>query len=196
MNKVIYGKKVKGCCMLSESNVKHINKTHILDVANKVGLSFNQMELAWNNFVQSGGKFVDNRYRTSAGSKAPKMRLLTGYKNPSQKGLRRAVSSKEARKVLLEYLTSKDSLVVVANRHGIDFRLAYDWIKELSVSGTINGEMILNVKKYAKLPIIDVFYLYKHPNTKRASIVNLSETEKSAYMRVANVLLNYLPVKA
>lgn len=187
--KKYYSQKVAGCQFLVNLNSKKINKTHIVSAANKVGIPVTAMELAWKNFQETGGKFVDKSSRNGNGRSLMKM-------TPTVKSIytkMRTLKTKEMAEIILEYMTNRDiNSRELSNKHKIPKQQFYSWIEELNNHGTLNGKTILNPKKYAKVNVVDAIWFYKRPETKRKSILNLTDTEKLAYKRVADVLVHYL----
>lgn len=180
--------KILGCTKLVNMQKKKINKEDIQKVANEIGVSFNVMENAWNNFQQSGGKLVDRRSTTGSGT--IKMTPTVVCKNRS-----RGVSPETAGDILREYMTGVLSSRQICNKHNISVHQLYNWIQELNVHGTLLGKKVLDPKKYAKIEVKDVIYFRKNPETTRKSIASLTEAERLAYRRVADILMMYLPKK-
>lgn len=181
-------RKINGCNKLIGMKKKKISKEDIENAAKEVGLSYSAMAIAWNNFQQSGGKYVDRRNTTGSGS--IKITPKTICNNWS-----RAVSPETAGDILREYMMTNISSRAICNKHNISVTQFYSWISELNISGTILGKKVLNPKKYAKIEVKDVIWMRKNPKTTRKSIVNLTECEKMAYERVADILMMYLPKK-
>jgi len=186
-----FTKKIEGCEALVAMRVKHINKTHIEKVATKLNMPVATLEHAWENFQESGGKYVDRRQKSSN----PKALNLA---TPNAKKLlytkMRKVSYEEASMIIREYMTTKVNAVDLVNNHQITANQFYSWIHELNTSGTLFGHRILDPKKYAKLDVKDVIWLNKYKNSKRKSLKNLTEMQVVAYRQVANILLHYLPI--
>lgn len=178
--------KLIGCSKLVKMKKKKITKEDIQKVANEIGVSFNVMSTAWNNFQQSGGKTVDRRSTTGAGS--IKIEPKTVCNN-----LSRGVSPETAGEIIRDYMTSDISSRALCNKHRISIYQFYGWIKELNIHGTVLGKKVLDPKKYAKIEITDVIWMRKNPETTRKSIVALTDAEKLAYDRVADILMMYLP---
>lgn len=187
--KKYFDQKVKGCEYLVNLNAKKINKTHIVAAAKLVGLRTDVMENAWNNFVQTGGKYVDKSSKTGSGAKMMPIKRKDTYQVTKE----RVVMPKEAAEIILEYMRNRDiNSTKLSNDNNITIRQFYKWINELNVSGTILGTTILNHKKYAKVNVLDAIWLYKRPETTRKSIKALTATERLAYQRVGDVLVHYL----
>lgn len=180
--------KLLGCTKLVNLKKKKITKDDIQKVATEIGVSFNVMDNAWNNFQQSGGKLVDRRSTTGSGS--IKMTPTVTCNNRS-----RGVSAETAGEIIRDYMTSNLSSREICNKYKIAVRQLYGWIHELNIHGTILGFKVLDPKKYAKIEVKDVIYFRKNPDTTRKSIASLTEAEKLAYNRVADILMMYLPKK-
>lgn len=180
--------KLLGCSKLIGMKKKKITKDDIQKVANSIGVSYNVMETAWNNFQQSGGKYVDRR--TTTGSGTIKIVPKTICNN-----LSRGVSPETAGDIIRDYMSTDISSRALCNKYNISVKQFYSWINELNVRGTILGKKVLDPKKYAKIEVKDVIWFRKNPSTTRKSISVLSEYEKLAYDRVADILMMYLPKK-
>lgn len=179
-------KKLAGCTKLVNMKKKKIERSDIISVAQEIGISTATMENAWRVFQESGGKRVDNRSTTGSGSLSFKRNFIC--KNKTRK-----VTAEEAGDIIREYMTTSIHAAEICNKHNISYYQFYTWLHELNVSGKLLGKKVLNHSKYAKIEIKDVIRLNKRPNTTKKSIANLSECERLAYKRVADILLMYLP---
>lgn len=184
-----YLKKVQGCTILANSKSKKVSVKEIRDAAKAVGLPYEVMNYAWGVFQETGGKFVDRRIKNTKGGTILNL-------TPTVVGLypyNTNINTWEAGKVVKSYMLNNDrNSRELSNTYKISVEQFYDWLHELSVKGTLLGRRVLNPNKYAKPYVVDVIWFYKHPNTKRKSIVNLTDLQKENYKRVAAVLLAYL----
>jgi len=180
--------KIKGCRLLANLKVKKISLKEIRDIADFTGMKETTLAKAWINFVETGGKTVDKRHTTGYGTiviQPKKVALYTKYN--------KKVTAQDAGDAIFYYMTTDASSREIANKYKMSVKQFYGLIDELNVKGSLLGKKVLNPKKYAKVNVLDVIWLYKHPDTNRKSIVALTELEKIAYRHVADVLLNYLP---
>jgi len=177
--------------------VKHLvslKKKKIVDsdlkaAAEKFEVSFATLKRSWDNFQQTGGRCLDRRVSSNNGHsyyfKPTVVRICKKNK---------AIDAHTAGNIIREYMNNNEDCVTsLANKHNISVVQFYSWIHELNVSGTLLGVTVLDPKKYAKIEVKDVIWLYKHPNATRKSIQSLTDWEKLAYTRVADILLQYLP---
>lgn len=188
IKKDIYLKKMQGCMKLASLNKKKITSEDIKVVSRQYDVSAYSLENGWRTFQESGGKYVDYRVKTGNGAR---FKCVPRYKAYNK--FNESVTPEKAGEIILEYMTTKINSRELSVKHEIALHQFYGWIRELNVSGTLLGKRVLEPKKYAKLIIKDVIWMKKNPETSRKSIVNLTVTEKAAYQRVAEVLLNYLP---
>lgn len=189
--KEVLVRKFQGCVCLSNLDKKKITRCDIAVMANKVGLSYDVFNHAWENFVQTGGRLVDRRVTNDLKNK----NTLTTRPVPSHKGCsvkNNTITPERAGAIIKEYMKGDETSRQLSKKYNVSVNQFYDWIHELNVSGSILGKKILDTNKYAKLEVKDVIWKYKKPQTKRKSIASLSLGEMSAYNRVANVLLKYL----
>lgn len=189
IKKDIYLKKMQGCMKLASLNKKKITDEDIVVVSRQYDISKTSLTNGWKTFQESGGRYVDYRVKTGNGPK------FKGVSRFTPCNIARDVTPEEAGSIIIEYMTTDINSRALSAKHNIALYQFYSWIRELNVSGTLLGKKVLNPKKYAKLVIKDVIWFKKKPDTTRQSIKNLTVTEKAAYQRVAEVLLNYLPVK-
>lgn len=180
-----YYKKVKLCRELVLLNATKIKKEDIHETADEINLDYTSAERAWNNFTQTGGKFVDLRYRTGAGTIVMKPTVRAIY--PMRK-----VKVYTAAKIILEYMHTSINSRELCNKYKISLNQFYSWLKELNISGTLMNKTVLNPKKYAKIDIKDAIWFNRNPKTKRHSITDLKPTEKLALIRVNQILNKYL----
>lgn len=185
--KTVYLRKMQGCVKLANMNKKRITDSDILAVSTQVECSSKGLKRAWQVFQETGGKYIDYRVKTGNGARFEAKPTIKG--NHTVKN----VTPEEAGSIIIEYMTTDINSRALSVKYGVALNQIYEWIHELNVSGTILGKKVLNPKKYAKLNVKDVIWMHKKPNTKRASIKELTVTEKAAYKRVARVLLEYLP---
>lgn len=184
--RTIYAKKVQACMMLSNMNKKKITSQDIRVASKVFNIGTWSVANAWRTFQESGGKFIDYRVRTEAGSFEAKPSVVCKCKS-------RDVSFKEAGSIIVEYMTDREiNSRELCIKHNISVPQFYSWIRELDVSGTLLGRRVLDPKKYAKLIVKDVIWFKKRPDTQRKSIMTLSAGEIAAYKRVATVLEKYL----
>ena len=189
IKKNIYLKKMQGCMKLASLNKKKITDEDILVVSRQYEISKTSLANGWRTFQESGGQYIDYRVKTGNG---PKIKAVSRF-TPCI--IARDVTPEEAGSIIIEYMTTDINSRALSAKYNVALYQFYNWIRELNVSGTLLGKRVLEPKKYAKLIIKDVIWFKKNPNTTRQSIKNLTVTEKAAYQRVAEVLLNYLPVK-
>lgn len=188
MQRKTYKQKLLGCQKIVELRAKSVNDTHIKKVADEVGLSLPVMKRAWMNFQESGGKYIDKTVSTHNGNLYIKPVIKC-----NQTKMRYDVSPAEAGSMLIEYMTTPKTSRELANKYKITVNQFYSYIHELNVQGTIAGVKVLDPKKYAKVEVKDVIWLRKVPTTTRKTIRVLSDSERMAYERVADVLMDYLP---
>ena len=124
---------------LSESGLKKIRTYHIEEAAEKFGLSKNQASLAWKNFVQFGRP--DLRSKGSGGRGTPKAikeynKMLNSQKaNPN-------FDLELKKKVLKDYFNG-ELIRVIINDHKVSVGQIYSAIRELNVSGSIDGKKLI-----------------------------------------------------
>ena len=188
-NKNWYKEKIQGCVILAEKTDKKITLPVIKKTADTVKMPAHILVNAWKTFQETGGSYVDKRVSTLKGTikMKPTVKVANIKKN-------KKINAKKAAEIILEYMTSnKLNSRELCNKYNISLAQFYGWINELSVSGTLMGHMILDVTEYAKLPVVDVIWYNKYPNTQRKSIKYLTTLQRKQYSRVATVLLKYLP---
>ena len=179
--------KMKACIEMAELKKKKILKDDIKKYSKKYHLDELQLERAWKNFQETGGKSVDRRIRTMKYIGAEQF----ATKKISQK--KAVIDIKTAGDILLEYITTTIKFTEICEKYSIAPSQLSDWIHELNVRGTFLGQTVLNPKKYAKIEVKDVIWYNKYPNTKKQSISKLTEGEKAAHKRVAQILIDYIP---
>lgn len=184
-----FKKKLVGCTNLVSLKQKKIKAADIAIEAKNQKIPYSSLKSAWKNFQQTAGK-VDLRYTKMGHGK--KLNIIP--KTPRIGVLNTSIGRKKAGRIIREYMTSNDlSSVELCNKYEIRPDQLYGWIKELNTSGRIMGKKVLDPSKYAKVNVLDVIWMYKHPNTRRQSIQKLHDYQRTAYARVADVLLDYLP---
>lgn len=189
MRKNYYSEKVLVVEKLVSLNKKKITNEEIRKVATECNLPMNSAKSAWETFQQTSGKYIDKRCRQSSSGKT--IKAVSNYATPTK--AKANIGFNEAGEIILEYMNdTKLNSRSLCTKHGISVQQFYSWIKELDVSGTLLGKMVLNPKKYGKVCVVDAIWYAKRPNTKRASIIELTSFEKLALSRVAQVLENYL----
>lgn len=190
VKKDIYLKKMQGCMILAAMNKKKITDEDIKVTSRQFEIPKRSLENGWKTFQESGGKYVD--YRVKSGRNVN----TTQFGKPKTKPcsiFNENITAKEAADILVEYMTTSITSRELSVKYEVALSQFYGWIRELDTSGTLMGVRVLDPKKYAKLVIKDVIWMKKNPETNRKSIQNLTVTERAAYARVAEVLLNYLP---
>lgn len=180
-------KKMKACIEMAELKKKKISDSDIESYAKKYHLETLQLERAWKNFQETGGKSVDRRIRSMKYIGQPQ---FAKTQIPQKKA---DIDMKSAGDILLEYITTDIKFTALCKKYGVSPAQISDWIHELNVKGTFYGQTVLNPKKYAKIEVKEVIWLNKYPNTKKESISKLSEGEKAAHKRVAQILIDYIP---
>lgn len=183
-----YEKKLEGCKKLVEMKVKKVGENEVKQVAKELGLRPTTMQLAWNNFQQTGGKYIDRAATTGGGSL-----YFTPTVTATYMKINKEISPAKAGMILREYMTTDIKSRELCNKYEMPLNQFYGYIQELNVKGTLMGFKVLDPKKYAKVEVKDVIWLRKNPDTKRKSILALTDMEKVAYERVADVLMDYLP---
>jgi transposase-like protein len=188
--KQLYLAKAKAASIIVKANVRRVTEKEYETAASKTGLTATQVENVWKTFTETCGTFIDGR--VSSQDYIGKGQCFGVPSVKAQFG-RRDVEPEEAAEILLYYMnthytTSRD----VANKYQVSVNQIYEWIRELSVSGTLLGQMILNPRKYGKSNVKDIIWLTKHPKTQRKTIVALTDSERLNYERVAQVLQIYL----
>ena len=179
-------KKEEAVLTIVALNKKKVDLDTIKLIAKEANLKASTLKRAWDNFVQTGGRTVDRRFKTGSGT--IKMKPSVVCNNHKRKD----VSTSEAGTIIKYYMTNKISSRELCNKYNISVGQFYSWLKELRVSGTLLGRKIFDTKKYAKPEVKDVIWYYREPKTERKSITRLSIMEKANYRRVAEVLLAYL----
>lgn len=197
MLNVKYKEKFQLCENLVSTGKKRITSADIKEEAAKLNISYQTAQRAWKNFVQSGGTLIDRRGTSCWGTIATRdiRGLISSGKLRRQKYPTKQTpkTAKEAGDIIIEYMTTKIRTCELLTKYGVTRDQFYNWIREIEVSGTLLGVKIIDTKKYAKLKILDAIRLHKYPYTKKKSIVNMTESEVMAYLRLADVLLLYLP---
>ena len=168
--------KMKACIEMAELKKKKILKDDIKKYSKKYHLDELQLERAWKNFQETGGKSVDRRIRT--------MKYI---------GAEQFATKKISQKKAIIDITTTIKFTEICEKYSIAPSQLSDWIHELNVRGTFLGQTVLNPKKYAKIEVKDVIWYNKYPNTKKQSISKLTEGEKAAHKRVAQILIDYIP---
>jgi len=180
---------------------------HASTVAKQHGLKTVQVKRAYINFLNF--KKVDLRYKranatTATGTKVvlpPKSAAVA--KSTAQKVAKipsRPLSSVEWRMLIHEWLItgSKTSSFCIKNKVNLtDF---YEVLRELKISGTIKGVLVLDYRKYGKFDLSKVF-IYMRAKFRGCSqkyidslakLKNTSEAEWKIIRRISNVLDTYL----
>jgi len=186
----LFAAKTFAASYIVKANVKRVTKEEYKAAADKTGLTAAQVKNVWKTFTETCGSFIDGR--VSSQEYIGKGQCF-GVPTVKSEYNRREVEPEEAAEILLYYMntrytTSRD----VANKYKISVNQIYEWIRELNVRGTLMGQMVLNPKKYGKAEVKDVIWMKKHPTTTRKTIAALSNNEKLSYVRVSQVLQDYL----
>lgn len=185
-----YTKKAQAITKLVEKNKTKISASDLSEVARDLKMPYSAVLLAWNTFGETGGKLIDRKQTTGRGTIKMEPTVKATYP------INEAITAKEAAAILVEYMTTDMNSRNLCNKHQIALSQFYGWIRELTISGTIMGTLILDWNKYGKVEIKDVIWAKKKPNTMRKSIVSLNPTEQLAFERVSQVLEKYLTAVA
>lgn len=191
MNKnQIYDAKALAASIVVGKNPAHVTVKELGDAAKATGLKTSQVKNLWRTFTETCGTYIDGR--VSSKDYIGKGQVFGTPSVKSEYGYR-DVTVDEAAEILLYYMnTHFVNSREVANKYKVSVKQIYDWIRELNVSGTLMGTMVLNPKKYGKPEVKDVIWMTKHPYTTRKGIRTLSQSERLNYTRVADVLKTYL----
>lgn len=187
--KKIQNRKFKACIALAELDKKKISRKDLSKQAARHGLKIYSMKTAWDNFQETGGRSVDRRIESRGKANTmrftAKIQRLNAYNN--------SITVKMAGDIIRSYMSTKIRAMQICLDNKMCPNQLYDWIHELSTSGTLMGIKVLDPKKYAKLNVLDVIRLRKYPKSRAKNIVALSDGERAQYDRVADILELYLP---
>ena len=189
MSKTYYNEKLVGVSLLIKYKGKNAVKDAQIEAAAKqAGLPAKSLKKAWVVFQETGGSYVDKRYKEHSNNTVfkctPTVKATCKF-NPS-------IDTYTAGNIIKEYMSSDLNSREIANKYNISLNQFYSWIHELTISGKLLGRTVLKPSKYDKLPVIDVIWLRKKPHSTRKSIKRLSTLKRQCYQRVADVLEAYL----
>lgn len=182
-------KKIELCVNLSKLDIKKITKKEITKAANDLNLKTDTAILAWKNFVETGhpdlkSKNLDHLVL----SKSKKANLILRMNNYRKDRKVLLLTPEQAKKLLKEYIFSKETVISFTKKYNMDLNQFYDIIKELNIKGTVLGSKVLDPKKYLKTNIKKIIKYNKKPYL----FANMNIIKKANYDRVLIVLNKYL----
>lgn len=165
-------------------------KENFSEVAKKFDVDRERVVYYWKNNLRKGKPEIAKRTGYGTIYMEPNVLKLVGKKN-------RELTSKEACRILLDYLTSRKSAVQVMVENEISYSQFYQLMNELQDFGSVCKKTILDPKKYWKnYDIYDVFRFAKRPDSTSPKIKNLDEDTKNAYLNLEKILIIWLGKRA
>jgi transposase-like protein len=181
-------RKENGCYNLATSGVKKITTEMIATEAIKQGLSFDQMNLAWKNYVQFDRVDLRSKNLDSLRTEEQKVQLMKHNSLYFEGNKRQNFSDEQIANVIKEYTFTDIKVVKLLDKYKLDAHQFYEWIRELNVSGKIGNKQVLNPSKYSKTNLKVVIRYSKKPHLFK----NKSKLEVAKLERVKTVLAKYL----
>ena len=186
MYKDYYKKKLELVNKLVATKKKHINDDDVEKIADDIKIPYPVANRAWKNFVERSGD-VDRRRKHSKFTLVYNIKVK---KKPYTKT--RVIDGSEAAKIILEFMQPKTSTTELSKKYKVSIHQIYGWIHELEISGRLLGNRVLNPEKYSKPNLLTAIAYRKNPYSRAARITSLSSEERLNYIRVTDVLKDYL----
>jgi len=180
--------KEEGCLNLAIANVKKVDTTMIRNEAESQGVSYFVMRNAWQNYMEFGQPDLRDKGKNTITPPEKLQKILNWQKENRPYFPARDLTSKQAGKILKDYVFTNKSSYEVMTKHKISSDQFYSLIRELNVSGTVLGRKVLDPKQYAKIDIKKVIKFHKKPHL----FNNESVLEIGRFQRVLVVLKKYL----
>jgi hypothetical protein len=178
--------KQQGVINLVDLKVKKVTPAMIRTEAKSLGLSFQVLNKAWNNFVEF--EVVDLRTKDGKSAKINST-VQQLYNKNYFKGLKRQnLTVQQSCNVLREYIFTGIKAVDLLKKYSLDKDQFYGLVHELNVSGSILGKRVLDPKKYAKTNVKEVIRFVKKPHLFKTTGL----LHRAHLQRVVTVLDKYL----
>jgi len=182
-------KKVNGVLNLASLNVKKVTLSHVEAEAKAQGVSKSSLFRAWLNFLQFGNPVLNEKDLTHKNTVTQKLQKKAWAKTNLSGLTARALTDVEKRNLLKDYFFDTAlSVTDTVKKYKITMTQFYDIVRDLNVSGKVNGKMVLNPVKYAKVDVKEVAKFNKKPHLFKGA----NPIHNKLLQRVSTVLKNYL----